>query len=289
VSAVVAVACILVLLAASSAAVLNVNPRLAAQSAEALRGVIGDQNVATLETWVLRWQDTLQSWVYDAGGDQPQAPFASATPAPVAIVLASSPTPTPNPVVTSSPALATDTAMPAPPTSPSPPAPTAAPANQPKPLQPMGQVTGEGIWSDFMNNPAGQPVGFRTFLAPDPQRAYSLAAVVAMDLTATRLRYELGTLEPVAYDPNDTTPRPGRIPASDLNSGLVVAAFNGGFRAQHGQFGVMVNGGVLIAPRPGFGTVAMYDDGRVAIGTWGDEVFYATGLRNWRQNGPLIV
>ncbi len=33
----------------------------------------------------------------------------------------------------------------------------------------------------------------------------------------------------------------------------------------------------------------MYDDGRVAIGTWGDEVFYRDGLHNWRQNGPLIV
>src|SRR5207248_5254627 len=41
---------------------------------------LGGQNGATLETWLLRWQDTLQSWVYDAGAERPQAPFASPTP-----------------------------------------------------------------------------------------------------------------------------------------------------------------------------------------------------------------
>jgi len=288
VSALVAGACCVALLAVASTAVLNLNPALAARSAEALRGVIGDQNVATLENWLLLWQDTLQSWVYAAGGDPPQAPFASPTPAPVAIAVASSPTPSPTPAAPSGSPLPTASDTPTRATQPPPPT-SAAPANQPKALHPMGQVTGEGVWSVFMSNPAGQPVGFRTFLAPDPQRAYSVAAVVAMDLTTTRLRFELGTLEPVAYDPNDQTPRPGRIPASDLNSGLVLAAFNGGFRARHGNFGVMVNGSVLIAPRLSFGTIAMYDDGRVAIGTWGDEVFYRDGLHNWRQNGPLIV
>ena len=284
-----ATVCLLALLAFSSTVVLNLNPRLAAQSAEALRGVIGDQNVAILESWVLGWQDTLQSWVFVARGDKPQALFASPTPAPVVIVLVSSPTPTPFPASTSGTPLPTATAAPPTPATHPPPSPTAAPANQPKSLKPIGNVEGEGAWYAFINNPAGQPVGFRTFLAPDPQRAYALAAVVAIDLTGTRLRYELGTIEPVAFDPNDTTPRPGRIPASDLNSGLVVAAFNGGFRAQHGAFGVMVNGSVLIAPRTGFGTIAMYDDGRVAIGNWGDGVFYDPGLRTWRQNGPLIV
>jgi len=112
---------------------------------------------------------------------------------------------------------------------------------------------------------------------------------VAIDLTATRLRYVLGTIEPLAFYPALQIDRPGRVSTTDFKSGLLVAALNGGFRTRHGQFGVMIDGVVLLAPRDGLGTVAIYDDGHVAIGGWPDDVFYANGLRTWRQNGPLIV
>jgi ABC-type uncharacterized transport system involved in gliding motility auxiliary subunit len=166
-----AVVCFLAVLLGAGTAVLNYNSALAAQSAEPLRRVIGDQNVATIETWLLAWQDTLRRVTFTAEGDQPQAPFASATPAPTAVALANTATPaSPAPtraraVIATQPAPtpAPPTAMPARPTS-------AAPANQPRPLAPLGQVAGEGVWSVFMNNPVGQPVGFRTFLAPDPKR-----------------------------------------------------------------------------------------------------------------------
>ena len=283
--------CLLTLLAAG-ALVWHGNPGVAARGAEVLRGLIGDENVARLETWVLGWQDTFQSWVYTAGGDKPQAPFASVTPGLVALL----PTSTARPIssATDSHPLPTATATPGErvqaqtPT----PSPTPAPANQPAPLKPLGRVAGEGAWSVFMSNPAGQPVGFRTFLQPDGQRPYAEAAVVAIDLTATRLRYVLGNVEPVAIDPTLQINRPGRIPANDFKSGWLVAAFNGGFRTRHGQFGVMINGVVLLAPRESLGTVAIYDDGHVALGPWGEaagEIFYADDLRNWRQNGPLIV
>ncbi len=281
--------CVVALLAVPTTAVVTTDTAFAAQSAEVLRNVLGDENVARLESWVLGLQDLLQSWVYDVGGDPPQAPFASPTPAPVVASLASSPTPTPRPTS----ANASGTPRPASTATPMgviptlPPAPTAPPNDLPAPLKPMGHVAGEGVWSEFITSPSGQPVGYRTFLQPDPQRAYALSAVVALDLTATRLHYVLGSVEPVS--PDTTIDRPGRIPNADIKSGLVIAAFNGGFRARHGNFGVMANGTVAIAPRIGLGTVAMFDDGRVAIGTWGAEVFYATGLRNWRQNGPLIL
>jgi len=35
--------------------------------------------------------------------------------------------------------------------------------------------------------------------------------------------------------------------------------------AQHGHFGVMQDGVTLIPPRDGFGTVAIYDDGKVLL------------------------
>ncbi len=281
----------LVLVAVLGFATVNLNPGLAAQGAEVLRHVIGEENVARLETWVLGWQDTLHSWAYRAEGDQPQAPWPTTppplataalatpastralTPAPVAANLSDNQLPTPLPTAT----LLPDAPRPSP---------TVPPPNLPASLKPMGHVDGEGVWSIYLRNPAGDPVAFRTFLQPDPQRGYAVAAVVAMDLTATRLHWVLGSQEPASPQ---TLTRTGRIPISDLKSGLLLAAFNGGFKAEHGSFGAMTNGALVLAPRDGFGTVAMYDDGHVAIGAWGTDVSWDKGLRNWRQNGPLIV
>ena len=281
--------CGLALLALASLAILNNNPAVAAQTAEVLRHVIGEENVARLETWVLGWQDTLTGLVFDAGGDQPRAPWPTATPAPSASPLAR-PTPTlpPNSTQSGPPPTARPTASPPPIT------PTAAPtalSNQPALLKPFGHLPGEGAWSVYLTDSDGKPVAYRTFLQPDPQRPYAVAAIVALDLTATRLHFVLGTLEPASPEQMD---RPGRIPSADLKSGLLLAAFNGGFKAEHGLFGAAVNGKVVLAPRDGLGTVAMYDDGHVALGPWGNdgnpgEVYWANGLRNWRQNGPLIV
>jgi hypothetical protein len=286
VSAVAVGVCSVLLLAIVGFTVVNTNPGLAAQGAEVLRGIIGDENVARLETWVLGWQDTFQSWAYHARGDQPQAPWASPTPLDTPLEVGLALTPTPAPDNSNSVQLPTSAATAAQKLNPIAVTPTVVPAYLPAPLKPMGRLPGEGVWSVYLTGPAGQPVVFRTFLGPDLQRDYAVSAVVAFDLTATRLHFVLGSQEPASPTKID---RPGRIPLNELKSGFVLAAFNGGFKTRHGQFGAMVNGVLVLAPRSGFGTVAMYDDGRVAIGAWGTDVFYAKGLRNWRQNGPLIV
>ena len=52
---------------------VNVQPAIGAQMAEVLRGLMGDQAVAELETVVYRVQDTAQQWVYRLGGSRPAA------------------------------------------------------------------------------------------------------------------------------------------------------------------------------------------------------------------------
>src|SRR5574341_1105092 len=54
-------------------------PDLGAQGAEALRGLIGEQAVADLETTALQIEDTVHSWVYKSGAAQPTAPWAAAS------------------------------------------------------------------------------------------------------------------------------------------------------------------------------------------------------------------
>jgi hypothetical protein len=150
----------------------------------------------------------------------------------------------------------------------------------------MGTAAGEGQWSPYLYNNSGEVIAQRGFLQPDPKRPYALVAVVAFDLNKTRLHFVPGFDEPKS---NVQAYRPGTIPAGDMAPGVLVAAFNGGFKAQHGHFGAMSAGVVLIPPRLGLGTVGIYNDGGVQIGALGSEIQPSDKLIAWRQNGPLII
>jgi hypothetical protein len=79
------------------------------------------------------------------------------------------------------------------------------------------------------------------------------------------------------------------IPDADRQPGILVAAFNGGFKSRHGHFGAAIDGTVVLPPRDSIGTIAMYDSGLVRIGAWGTDINPAADLHTWRQNGPLII
>ena len=50
----------------------------------------------------------------------------------------------------------------------------------------------------------------------------------------------------------------------------VVAAFNGGFQAQHGEYGMQANGIEYLPPKPYAATVVELRDGSNAFGAWPD-------------------
>jgi phosphodiester glycosidase len=166
------------------------------------------------------------------------------------------------------------------------PTPEILPAWTPAPLPAIGSLPGVGQWSPYLQDLSGRTVAYRAYLQPDPQRPYAVAAIVAFDLQATRLHFVLGTGEPASPVPIQRT---GKIPADAFKPGVLLAAFNGGFKARHGHFGVMVGGITLLPPRVGFGTVALSADGHVRIGAWGTDIRSSSDLLAWRQNGPLVI
>jgi hypothetical protein len=136
----------------------------------------------------------------------------------------------------------------------------------------------------------GNTVAYRTFLQPDPARPYALVAVVAIDLTHTRLHFVLGTIEPASpIATADAATRTGSIPAADRVANVLLAAFNGGFKARHGEFGAMANGITALPPKDGLGTVAIYKSGRVSLGEWGAGMTLNPDMVAFRQNGPLVI
>jgi hypothetical protein len=162
------------------------------------------------------------------------------------------------------------------------------PAWQLSPLTPLGTLADEGQWSPYLQTADGlTTLAYRTFLQPDRQRPYALPAIVAFDLRLTRLHFVLGTLEPIGASPQPS--RAGAIPAVDRQPGILLATFNGGFKAKSGQYGAMADGLVALPPIKGLATVAMYADGRVHIGEWGGDIQDCAELVAWRQNGKLLI
>ena len=68
-----------------------------------------------------------------------------------------------------------------------------------------------------------------------------------------------------------------------------MAVFNGGWQTRHGTFGVMSGGRILVPMRNELGTLAIFPDGQVRIGKWGDDFSSCEGFSTLRQNGPMII
>ncbi len=265
---------LLMLLVVIAYAATNIWPALGAGAVDLARGVFGDQMVSEVENFVLSSEDKLKQIQYTLLETTPTAPWQTGN-LPV-MPQAGSPSSSNTPAPTFIPSNSDSTPVPDSPLFDWP------PGNVPA----LGNTPGEGQWMAYLRDASGNVEAYRTFLEPDPQRPYASVTVVAFNLQDTQLHFVPGYEEPVS---SVYISRPARIPASDMQPGKILAAFNGGFKAQHGHFGVMVDGVTLIPARDGFGTVAIYEDGKVRLGAWGTDIIPSPHLVAWRQNGPLII
>ncbi len=143
-------------------------------------------------------------------------------------------------------------------------------------------------WQAYGPIVSGSPVMAQALLTLDPQRSYAGIALVRIDLSKLKLHMMPGFLEPShTTDIVNAIPNLGLMPAAD--QGNLVAGFNGGFKAINGQYGMMVNGVTLLPAIPGIATVAIYRDGHVQIGAWGQDILPSADIIAFRQNCPLII
>jgi Phosphodiester glycosidase len=107
---------------------------------------------------------------------------------------------------------------------------------------------------------------YRTFVRPDEERPYAKVLLVAMDMRQLELGMEAGVEDPKPLaGPHGS----GRIPRDPQIATRVVAAFNGAFKTEHGNYGMMVNRRVLLPPQPGAASIVVTRDQRVGLGSWG--------------------
>jgi hypothetical protein len=158
-------------------------------------------------------------------------------------------------------------------------------------------LPGEGQWialdkDPFVAQTPGAPAAFLTsFIRPNAKRLDLRVYVTLWDPRQIALHMESGTVEPVSA----TGERgPGLIPREPEVMKRVVAAFNGGFQAQHGEFGMQANRIMYLPPKPYGATVMEMRDGSTAFGTWPPTNAKTDGvvpdeILSYRQNlTPLV-
>ncbi len=148
---------------------------------------------------------------------------------------------------------------------------------------------GDGQWVPMVDphEPDEPPPMWKTLLHPDKKRGWALVAVVAVDLRQVRLHLVPGTYEPTStLKQAKDHPRPGRIAEEDLDR--TIAAFNGGFKTTHGNYGMKADGVVFVEARNSACTIAGYDHDVLKIGPW-EDLEPSRDEMQWFRQAPMCM
>jgi hypothetical protein len=165
----------------------------------------------------------------------------------------------------------------------------------PLPMVPVASppLPGEGQWIPLDRDPFITPTASRSapafvtsFIRPDRQRADLRVFVTLWDPRQIALHMEAGTIEPISATGEHGI---GMIPRVPEVMGHVVAAFNGGFQAQHGEYGMQSNGIEYLPPKPYAATVVEFRDGTNGFGAWPASATVPDDVIGMRQNLTALV
>jgi len=263
----------LVLLVLGMGALYTQRTTLAPRAADFSRNVIGDQNTARIESWYFTVHDRMDRVKYRLFGGTTN-PFATGVR--VEIVPQA-----PRRVIIYYPGAAKTAAALIP------------QSLGPAPLQ-LPKITelssnprpGEGVWTTA-GLPHSSPTDMlsaKTFLRPDPSRPWALVGIELFDSRRIRLHMTAGTGDPGGYR---GVAGPGVIPKDQFPN--LVAAWNGGFKGQHGNFGMYADGTTYVPLRHGLASIAVFKDGTIRIGDWGVDIKWDPNMVAVRQNAVLLV
>lgn len=156
------------------------------------------------------------------------------------------------------------------------------------PVHESWSAPGDGVWVPMPDarHPDDPPRLFKTLLHPDPNRSWCAVAIVAVDLRAVDVSLVAGRYEPKAdTEEGKAYQRPAVIPKEAHES--LLAAFNGGYKATHGGYGMHVDGVTLLPPKPKVCAIGKRPTGDLVIGSW--EKLEAEKLAWWRQTPACMV
>lgn len=170
-----------------------------------------------------------------------------------------------------------------------------APAESPRDMPPPEgsipfenvRAEGDGRWLAMRASNDGGATGFyKTLIHPDRMRPFAAVAIVAIDLAQLELHLVAGNDEPKSQSVRREE-RPGVVP--EEHRATLVAAFNGGFKAMHGNYGMRVGDKLFIPPRDIACTIGKSPDGSLDIRTFSKMKEAEPSLSWFRQTPPCLV
>jgi Phosphodiester glycosidase len=161
-------------------------------------------------------------------------------------------------------------------------APVGLPPPAPVPLVVTPTLPGEGRWTPADAIVDGRPAMYVAQFRADTVYTSQITSAVWIDPTRLHI-----ALVPGAHEPGGTWAQSPDIAGAARST--AVAAFNGGFRFADAHGGFFLDGRMAVPLQPGAASMIIYDDGRVNIGSWGNEVGMTPGVRAVLQNLVPIV
>ncbi len=266
-----------VLVIATGGLAYSQKERIAPEVADTSRRIIGDERTAQVESWFFRIEDRMHKTKYRLFGGETN-PFATepvrvqyVPRSNVAVVVHYFP-------VTGSrerpPDLSNERVAPVP---------IALPEIRQLSTNPE---PGEGVWTTS-GLPLSSPGDVRmakTYLRPDPTRPYATVGVLVADYRRAQLHLVAGTIDPGG---SRNVAGPGVVPDEHLESLLI--AWNGGFKGDHGIFGMQVGNTVFKPLRDNLATICTKTDGSMLMGQYGRDFRWEETMTACRQNAILLV
>lgn len=152
----------------------------------------------------------------------------------------------------------------------------------------------EGEWSlisrddPFVGgNPGAPPAFAQSFIRTDPERPDTRVYVTLWDARQVELHVVPGSQEPMGATGETGS---GSVPRDPRTMSRLVAGFNGGFQALHGEWGVFAEGTLFLPPKPWGATITALEGGRTGFGSWPpDQGAIPAEVLEFRQNlTPLV-
>ena len=155
-------------------------------------------------------------------------------------------------------------------------------APEPVPLVVSPPLPNEGQWQPTGPLVKGRPGMYVAQFRADQVYTGQITSAVWIDPTVLKV-----SLNPGATEPGGTWSEPPNILGPALPS--AAAAFNGGFRFPDAHGGFYLDGRQAVPLRDGAASIVIYADGKVDIGTWGQEVTMTPSVAAVLQNLVPIV
>ncbi|MFO0586859.1 MAG: hypothetical protein U0441_04940 [Polyangiaceae bacterium] len=171
------------------------------------------------------------------------------------------------------------------------------------PFDPKFAAAGDGVWvpvpvpgvsaqagSGEGGKPSSntEPLFYKTLIHPDGKRPWAEVLAVAMNPKTALLHLVAGVHEPHGTAPGSgELKRTGLIPDTDVPS--LMAAWNGGFKEEHGHYGMKLDGVLVVRPRADACTIAMNADETLRIAPWKAVSDIEGTFKWWRQTPSCLV